>query len=255
MKKMNLSKILSALFLLNLFSIVPSAWTEGLYDIVTLGNRQFRMGNYSSAEKNYLKALDVNKDSMELNFNYGCVLYKREQYDYALKHFHKAFEKADFNTRGKIFFNVGNTYFKLGQIGKASDMYKEALKLNPVYEDARHNLALCIKKQKENPEPEERLTFDETPNPETDEGSFINSVSEREDQLKGEKLEQSKQDIVSQAGGVPEHLGSFASQYKEMSRGDMEKLLKDVAKTDLDVLKEFWRAKINPAGGQTSKGW
>lgn len=252
--KKALLKVLSCLLPISLMT-APNAWTNSFYDIATLGTRQFKMGNYSSAERLYVKALERNKDSMELNFNYGCVLYKLEQYDFALKYFQKAFEKADFNTRGKIFFNVGNTYFKLGQIGKASDMYKEALKLNPKDEAARHNLALCIKKKKEKPEPEERLTFDETPNPETDEGSFINSVSEREEQVYGEKMEQSKQDIPSQSGGVPEHLGSFAARYKEMSKADMEKLLKKVSKTDLDILKEYWRTKINPAGGATSKGW
>lgn len=252
MKRSNSLRIISVSLLL-LFA--SQARSQGLHDIVTLGNSQFKMGNYSSAEQLYIKALDRKKDSMELNFNYGCVLYKREQFDFALKYFHKAFEKAPFQERGKIFFNVGNTYFKLGQITKASDMYKEALRLNPGDEASRHNLALCVKKQKDNLRDEERLTFDDTPNPETDEGSFINSVSEKEEQMIGDKIEQNKLDIPSQSGGVPEHLGKFVSKYKEMSRADMEKLLKNVAKGDHDLLKEYWRTKINPAGGATSKGW
>ncbi len=252
---MKISRCVPIFILLLLVFTQNTRAEEGISEIAALGNSKFKTGDYSSAEKLYLKALELRKDSMELNFNYGCVLYKREQYDYALKHFHKAFEKSDFNARSKILFNVGNTYFKLGQIGKASDMYKETLKLNPKDEAARHNLALCIKRQKENPNPEERLTFDETENPETDEGSFINTISEREDMMNGDKVEHSKQDVPSQAGGVPDHIGNFASQYKEMTNADMEKLLKKVKKHDLDILNEYWRTKINPAGGATSKRW
>lgn len=248
-----IAKILAAIFMIYL---VPSVClSEILHDIVALGNNQFTMKNYSSAEKTYLKALEANKDSMELNFNYACALYKREQFDFALKYFHKAFERSDYNIRGRIFFNVGNTYYKLGQLKKASDMYKEALKLNPKDEGARHNLAFCILKQREKATEEERLTYDETPSTETDEGSFINSISEREDQLMAEKAEQYRLEITSKTGGAPQRLTGFAAEYKTMSRQEMEKVLNKVAKDDLDILKEYWRTKINHTAAYTSKGW
>lgn len=243
------------LTLLFLLANTPNSWSEGLHEIVAIGNSQFRMKNYSSAEKTYLTALEKSKESMELNFNYACALYKREQFDFALKYFHKAFERADYNARGKIFFNVGNTYYKLGQMKKASDMYKEALKLNPKDEGARHNLTLCIIKQREKATEEERLTFDETRSTETDEGSFISAVSEREDQLLSEKAEQYRLEITAKAGGVPQHLTGFAAKYKTMSKQELEKVLNKVAKDDLDILKESWRTKINHTAGYTSKGW
>ena len=181
-------------------------------------------------------ALEKSKESMELNFNYACALYKTEHFDFALKYFHKAFEKADYNARGRIFFNAGNTYYKLGQMKKASDMFKEALKLNPKDEGARHNLTLCIIKQREKATEEERLTYDETSSTETDEGSFISAISEREDQLLAEKAD---------------NINSFYYSYPE----ELEKVLNKVAKDDLDILKESWRTKINHTAGYTSKGW
>lgn len=256
MKRKNLYKGLW-LFLLFSLNCVPViyAQAEGLHDIVALGNSRFKMGNYSSAEKLYLKALDQKKDVMELNFNYACALYKREQFDFALKYFHKAFDRADYNIRGKLFFNVGNTYYKLGQMKKASDMYKEALKLNPKDEGARHNLAFCILKQKEKATEEERLTYEETPSAETDEGSFINSISEKEDQILAKKAEQYRLEITAKTGGAPQHLTGFADKYKSMSGQEVEKLLNKVAKDDLDILREYWRIKINHTAAYTSKGW
>lgn len=243
------------ILLLNILVIAPTARSERLHEIVALGNNHFRMKNYSSAEKAYMKALEKDKESMELNFNYACALYKREQFDFALKYFHQAFERAGYNARGKIFFNVGNTYYKLGQLKKASDMYKEALKLNPKDEGARHNLALCLLKQREKATEEERLTYEETPSTETEEGSFINSISEREDQLMAEKAEQYRLEITSKAGGAPQRLTGFAAEYKTMSRQEMEKVLNKVAKDDLDILKGYWRTKINHTAAYTSKGW
>ena len=197
--------------LLFLLTTTQISGSEGLQEIVAIGNGQFKMKNYSSAEKTYLMALEKSKESMELNFNYACALYKTEHFDFALKYFHKAFEKADYNARGRIFFNAGNTYYKLGQMKKASDMFKEALKLNPKDEGARHNLTLCIIKQREKATEEERLTYDETSSTETDEGSFISAISEREDQLLAEKAEQYRLEIKAKAGGVPPHLPGFAT--------------------------------------------
>lgn len=238
------------------FALLPAdACSEELHDIVSLGNSKFRMGSYSSAEKLYSKALALKQDSVEVNFNYACALYKQERYDYALKYFHNAFEKADYNQRGKVFFNAGNTYFKLNQLKKASDMYKDALRSNPADEAARHNLSLCILKQKRVIREEERLTMEEAQTPETEEGSFLGAVSEQDDQRIGERPEQKMHDVASRAGGIPEVSKGFAAQYKNMTRGEMEKVLEKAAKADLDILKEYWRTKINHTGGPSSKWW
>ena len=43
----------------------------------------------------------------------------------------------------KLYYNLGNAYFKLGDMGRAILFYNRALRLAPSNEDVRHNLALA----------------------------------------------------------------------------------------------------------------
>jgi len=44
-------------------------------------------------------------------------------------------------TSSALFYNLGNTHYRMGQLGKAILYYERALKLDPANEDARANLA------------------------------------------------------------------------------------------------------------------
>lgn len=44
-------------------------------------------------------------------------------------------------TSSALFYNLGNTYYRMGQLGRAILNYERALKLDPTNEDARANLA------------------------------------------------------------------------------------------------------------------
>lgn len=43
----------------------------------------------------------------------------------------------------KLYYNIANAYFKLGEMGKAILYYNKALRIAPSQEDIRHNLALA----------------------------------------------------------------------------------------------------------------
>lgn len=43
----------------------------------------------------------------------------------------------------KLYYNLGNSYFKQGVLGRAILYYNRALSLSPTMEDARHNLAIA----------------------------------------------------------------------------------------------------------------
>lgn len=44
---------------------------------------------------------------------------------------------------GKLYYNLGNSWFKLGRMGKAILNYNRALQLDPTDEDTRYNLAMA----------------------------------------------------------------------------------------------------------------
>ncbi len=68
----------------------------------------------------------------------GISYYNEGQYDNALNSFLEVAESGVQN--GKLYYNIGNAYFKLGNIGKSIVWYKRAKKLIPNDPDLNFNL-------------------------------------------------------------------------------------------------------------------
>lgn len=62
-----------------------------------------------------------------------------------------------YGTSAEIYYNLGNCYYRLGEIGNAILSYERALRLNPTFDDARTNLAFVNTKIADRPG--ERGTF------------------------------------------------------------------------------------------------
>ncbi len=58
-----------------------------------------------------------------------------------------------------LYYNLGNAYYKTGQVPKAILNYERALRLNPSGDDILHNLRIARSKTGDRPEPMPRLFF------------------------------------------------------------------------------------------------
>jgi Ca-activated chloride channel family protein len=113
----------------------------------------YRQGRFAEAEKAYaLSDMDHPKD-IRYRYNRGCAAYQGADYQGATAAFSSVLRRAkDDDMRFRASYNLGNTAFKQGDFESAATYYKQALRYNPTYEDARHNLELALKeldKQKE----------------------------------------------------------------------------------------------------------
>ena len=82
----------------------PSLAQESMFED---GNRQYQDGDYESALSSYLQVLEAGFES------------------------------------GALYYNIGNCYFKLGDLGRSILFYERALAENPRDDDARANLELA----------------------------------------------------------------------------------------------------------------
>ena len=81
---------------------------------------------------------------LELIFNKANVLYEEKKYSEAIKLYESILKKG--YESGYLFYNLGNAYFKKGELGKAILNYEKALKFIPLDSDLRtnYNYALSL---------------------------------------------------------------------------------------------------------------
>jgi tetratricopeptide (TPR) repeat protein len=80
-------------------------------------------------------------DSAETLFNEGNRLYQAAQYQAALDKYSQISRLRQ--ESGSIYFNMGNCYYKLQDVGRAILFYERALRLSPGDDDIQTNLAIA----------------------------------------------------------------------------------------------------------------
>jgi tetratricopeptide (TPR) repeat protein len=71
----------------------------------------------------------------------GNKAYVDGRYSEAVEAYNSILESGKYSM--KLYYNLANAYFKLGEMGKAILFYNKALRIAPSSEDVRHNLALA----------------------------------------------------------------------------------------------------------------
>lgn len=89
------------------------------------GTKEYKAGNYPNAQAAYEAALIKKPTDARLQFNAGTAAYQATNYSVALSHFNSALTNADVNLQQKLYYNMGNTLFR---IGEASDAIPEKQK-------------------------------------------------------------------------------------------------------------------------------
>ena len=117
------------------------------------GNHNFEKGEYKEAEKNYRKALELNKESVKGQFNLGTAVYKNNNFEESAKIYSNlAGNNVDRETRSKVFHNLGNSFLQSKEYEKSILAYKNALMNNPKNVDTKYNLEyakMMLKKQQQ----------------------------------------------------------------------------------------------------------
>ena len=126
--------------------LAASAGVQGLYAqryperrVLRAGNALYEQENYPEAEIRYRKAQEQSP-TYEGLFNLADALYKQKRYDEALNILKQI-------SRDEV---AGNTYFQQKKLPEAAEAYKNALRRNPLDDEARYNLAYVLELMKQN---------------------------------------------------------------------------------------------------------
>ena len=84
--------------------------------------------------------LSVSAFSQVDQFKNANDLYAKAQYSEAAQLYEQLVNNNEIAP--ELYFNLGNTYYKLGEVGKSILNYERALRLRPTYDDAAFNLEM-----------------------------------------------------------------------------------------------------------------
>lgn len=135
-------------------SLARGGLFEGDHPLVRQGTEAYQKGDYDGALRAFEEASRQLPGRAELQYNLGDVYMKLGRPDDAKRAFEAALSGADDALRARDYFNLGNALAGLQQKQDAVAAYRQALKADPHFEPARHNLELLLRKPpEENPSP------------------------------------------------------------------------------------------------------
>jgi len=110
------------------------------------GIEAYRQGKFTDALGHFLSAKGLKAEAPQLKNNTAAALYELKKFQEALDEFSRI-ESARLGTAAAgLHYDLGNTYFRLGQFPKALESYKQSLLLDPDDLQAKKNFELTLKK-------------------------------------------------------------------------------------------------------------
>ena len=124
--------------------LAASAGVQGLYAqryperrVLRAGNALYEQENYPEAEIRYRKAQEQSP-TYEGLFNLADALYKQKRYDEALNILKQISRDEVAGPHAPdAYYNLGNTYFQQKKLPEAAEASKNALRRNPLDDEAR----------------------------------------------------------------------------------------------------------------------
>lgn len=121
---------------IKLFNKIMKDYPENAKAYIDLGSILLKQQEFDKARAVLKKALSIKK-SADIYFALGNLEYNKKNYKKSRDYFEKMIDLAPDDPRG--YNNEALTQFALGNTGKALQLYKKAIKINPDYSEAQAN--------------------------------------------------------------------------------------------------------------------
>jgi Ca-activated chloride channel homolog len=116
---------------------------------IEAGNSALQAGKADDALVHYDKAVKKLPAEAGTHFDRGAALYALSRFDEAGQEFLRATEAKDPALKASAFYNLGNAFFKKEKFKEAVSAYTRSLGLKPEDKQAKWNLEIALRKQKD----------------------------------------------------------------------------------------------------------
>ena len=119
------------------------------------GIQAYQEGKFAAALQDFLSAKGVKPNAPELKNNTAAALYELKKYKEAVDEFSRLDPGRLRLGKSDFYYNLGNSYFRLGEFPQALENYKKSLLQDPDDIDGKKNFELTLKKIQEQKQPQD----------------------------------------------------------------------------------------------------
>ncbi|HTB60212.1 MAG TPA: tetratricopeptide repeat protein [Polyangia bacterium] len=123
---------------------------------IEAGNAALQSGKADDALVHYDKAVKKLPAEAGTHFDRGAALYALSRFDEAGEEFLRATEAKEPALKASAFYNLGNAFFKKEKFKEAVSAYTRSLGLRPDDKQAKWNLEIALRKQKDKDEKDKK---------------------------------------------------------------------------------------------------
>jgi tetratricopeptide (TPR) repeat protein len=160
---------------------------------VEAGNAALKAGKPEEALPHYDKAIAKLPSDAGAHFDRGAALYALSRFEEAGDEFLRATAAGDAALKESAFFNLGNAFFKKEKFKEAVDAYKRALGLRPDDQQAKWNLEIALRKQKDQEEKQKKNQDDKNKKDDQAKNDKQKDDKKQSEQKQDQKKDQDKQ--------------------------------------------------------------
>lgn len=207
--------------------------------LIREGNKLFSSKNYAQAEILYRKAIDKDGNNAIANYNLGRSLQAQKKNEEAKKMYDNAAKlEKDPVCLSSSYNNLGTILQDEQNYEKAIEAYKSALRSNPNHKNARYNLELCKRKQKQQQQNQQSSNNDKN----------------KSDKNKDKKKKQPRNQNQKNNNQKNNHKNK---QQKDqgMSKDNAEQLLNAVKQQEKETQERLSRVMRQPSDKKLDKNW
>jgi len=158
---------------------------------IEAGNAALQAGKADDALVHYDKAVKKLPAEAGTHFDRGAALYALSRFDEAGEEFLRATEAKDPALKASAFYNLGNAFFKKEKFKEAVSAYTRSLGLKPDDKQAKWNLEIALRKQKDK---EDKDKKDQDQKDKDKKKDDKNKDQDKKDQKKDDKKDDQKKD-------------------------------------------------------------
>jgi tetratricopeptide (TPR) repeat protein len=208
---------------------------------VEAGNTAMRAGKAEEALGHYDQAVKKLPGDPGAHYDRGAALYALSRFDEAGQEFLRATEAKDPALKASAFYNLGNAFFKKEKFKEAVSAYTRTLGLKPDDKQAKWNLEIALKKQKEE-EKKQQDKKDQDKNKDQDKKDDKQDKQDKKDQDKNDKKKDDKDQQKKDQSQKDKQDQQKQEQAQKPDEQQIQSVLDNLERSQKDLEKE--RARV-----------